>query len=147
MQIRPPVKEDVPFLMDSWLNSLRAEYPQLPDDIFFQCYRELVRRLLTTAQVRILEHEGSIVGYSVSWDAEGVLHWIYLKQKHRGKGLARQLLAHLPPYPQVTFRSRSRAKLQLGPLKEVLIRRLKSPSSTSSTRSESAPPRPPGSTA
>ena len=103
-KLRPATSADAPFILDSWLNCLRSEYPQLPDDLFFPAYRELIRRLLLTAQVRILDHGGVIAGYSVSWDSEGVLHWVYVMQKYRQSGLAKQLLSHLPPYRSHTFR-------------------------------------------
>jgi GNAT superfamily N-acetyltransferase len=110
--------------MDSWLNCLRGEYPQLPDDIFFTAYRAVIERLFKTSQVRVLADGDRIAGYSVTWDADGVLHWIYLKNQYRGKGLAKLLLSHLPPYPKSTFRCRSR-RLNLGQLREPLLRRLK----------------------
>ena len=127
--IRGPLKEDVPFIMDSWLSSLRQIYQSLPDDLFFPAYRQLIKRILATSQVRVLVDGDRILGYAVSNDAEGTLQWLYLR-KPDGRQ-AQALLAHLPPKPNYTMRT-SRWRDLLGSLQEQQLRQLKpAPAGTS----------------
>jgi hypothetical protein len=120
--IRGPQKADVPFIMDSWLSSLRPIYQSLPDDLFFPAYRQLIKRILATSQVRVLVEGDRILGYAVSNDAEGILQWLYLRKPNEQQ--AQMLLAHLPPKPNYTMRTRQSREL-LGSLQEWLLRRFK----------------------
>lgn len=120
--IRGPLKEDVPFIMDSWLSSLRPIYQSLPDDLFFPAYRQLIKRILASSQVRVLSEGNRILGYAVSNDAEGILQWLYLRKPNDQQ--AKMLLAHLPPQPDYTLRTRQ-SRFLLGSQQEGLLRRLK----------------------
>lgn len=120
--IRGPQKADVPFIMDSWLSSLRPIYQSLPDDLFFPAYRQLIKRILATSQVRVLVEGERILGYAVSNDAEGLLQWLYLRKPNEQQ--AKMLLAHLPPKPNYTMRTKQSREL-LGSLQEWLLRRHK----------------------
>ena len=120
--VRGPLKADVPFIMDTWLSSLRPIYRQLPDDIFFPAYRQLIKRVISSSDVRVLAEGDRILGYAVLWNAEGVLHWLYQRKPDDQQAL--MLLQGLPPTPQHTFRTRQSRHL-LGDLQEGLLRRLK----------------------
>lgn len=125
--IRGPLKEDVPFIMDSWLRSLRQVYKQLPDDLFFSSYRELIKRVIKTSNVRVLASGGRILGYCISWDAEGIVHTCY--QRSPNEQQLKMLLASLPDKPDYTFKTRQGSKM-LGRLHEGLLRRLSSQESS-----------------
>lgn len=134
--VRGPVKEDVPFIMDSWLRSLRQTYRQLPDDLFFDTYRELIKRVLKTSSVRILADGNRILGYCVSWDKEGIVHTCY--QRKPNEEHLKLLMQNLPTKPDYTFRTRQ-SLAALGRLQEGLLRRL-SPPSPSGLSSKSPSP-------
>jgi len=120
--IRGPLKTDVPYIMDSWLSSIRPIYRQLPDDIFFPAYRQLIKRVIASSDIRVLAEGDRILGYAVSWNAEGVLHWLYLRNPNEEQ--ARLLLSPLPEKPAYTFKTRQ-GRLLYGELQEGLLRRLK----------------------
>lgn len=120
--IRGPLKTDVPYIMDTWLSSIRPIYRQLPDDIFFPAYRQLIKRVIASSDIRVLAEGDRIHGYAVSWNAEGVLHWLYLRNPSEEQ--ASLLLQPLPPKPPYTFKTRQGRSLY-GDLQEGLLRRLK----------------------
>lgn len=122
LSIRGPLKADVPFIMDTWLSSIRPIYRHLPDDIFFPAYRQLIKRVIGSSDVRVLADGDRIAGYAVSWDAEGVLHWLYLRKPDEAQ--VKLLLGNLPPKPTYTFKTRQDRSLY-GDLQEGLLRRLK----------------------
>lgn len=121
-QLRGPLKSDVPFIMDSWLSSIRPIYRMLPDDLFFPAYRQLIKRVIATSEILVLADGDRILGYSVAWHADGVLHWLY--QKRPNDEHLKLLLSRLPPKPPYTFKTRQ-SRLLYGELQEGLLRRLK----------------------
>jgi hypothetical protein len=130
--IRGPLKTDVPYIMDSWLSSIRPIYRQLPDDIFFPAYRQLIKRVIASSDIRVLAEGDRILGYAVSWNAEGVLHWLYLRNPNEEQ--AKLLLSPLPEKPAYTFKTRQ-GRLLYGELQEGLLRRLKDHGSSESNSS------------
>lgn len=124
VELRGPQKDDIAFIMDSWLGALRYAYQSLPDDLFFPAYRQLVKRVLAASQVRVLTEGGRILGYVVSNDAEGTLQWLYLRKQD--EELAKLMLSHLPPKPDYTFRTKHYRHL-LGQLQEPALRLFKLP--------------------
>jgi len=120
--LRGPLKTDVPFIMDSWLSSIRPIYKMLPDDIFFPAYRQLIKRVIATSDVLVLADGDKILGYSVAWTAEGILHWLY--QKRPTEAHQQLLMSRLPPKPSYTFKTRQ-SRLSYGDLQEGLLRRLR----------------------
>lgn len=116
-RLRPIKTNDVPFVMSSWMNSMRSVFKFLDTDLFSPAYREQVTRILKKAQVRVCvtDNDDEIIGYSVSYDAQKVLHWVYVKEGHRGKGVAKMLIEHLGESPRITLSTpHAREKLRLG---------------------------------
>lgn len=133
--IRPVRRDDVPYLMSTWLRGLRSQLDPLPDDLFFGAYRPLLVRLLACSQTRVAEatdgRKQPILGFSVTWDSDGVLHWVYVRDKERGQGLGKALIAHLPatpPYTLRTWSARTSFRQHLGQHRPSLLHGLKAPS-------------------
>lgn len=122
VKIRGPVKEDVDYIMATWLTPMRRSYVDLPDDLFFPTYRALIKRVIASSEIAVAESEGRIVGYAVYWRAEGVLHWLHTRNKN--EELAKLLLSSLPPSPDYTFVA-EQYRLLLGSLRRKNLRRLK----------------------
>ena len=119
--------------MSTWLRALRAQPDPLPDDLFFGAYRPLLVRILACSQTRVAHAPGDpnkILGFSVTWDSEGVLHWVYVREKERGKGIGKSLISHLPPTPPYTLRTwsaRTSFRHRLGQHRPSLLHNLKPP--------------------
>lgn len=110
ISLRPPKVEDLGFIMKSWLKSQgRARSRLERNHGYWGAQKEVVSRLLEHARVIVacrsepcpeLCHahpSDHIVGYGVGElvDREAVIHWIYVREDDRSKGIARQLLARL----------------------------------------------------
>lgn len=124
MQLRGPRKSDVDYIMDTWLGRIRGAQRDLPDDLFFPAYRALIKRVIASSQVLVLADGDYIFGYSVAWEQEGVLHWLYMRKQSEEQ--AKLLLSRLPERPVHTFRIQQSQEL-LGRRQEYLLRRLKEP--------------------
>lgn len=127
--IRPVDKQDVPYIMATWLRALRNQPDPLPDDLFFAAYRPLAIRLLRSSQTRVaVDPEGKILGFSVTWDSDGVLHWVYVRERKRGRGIGLALISHLPARPPFTLRTwsaKTTFRAHLGQYKPSLLHNLK----------------------
>jgi len=120
--IRGPLPADVPYIMDTWLRVARTAYKELPDDIFFPAYRELIKRILQSSDVMVLATESKIYGYSVFWGKDEALHWLHLRTPNQEQ--AKLLLSRLPAHPFYTMRCKMHPEL-LGRRQEILLRRLR----------------------
>jgi hypothetical protein len=96
--IRDALPTDMSFIFSTWLRDLRhADGSCLPDDIWFPAHRELVNRVLSDPQVKVLivhptDAPNEILGYVVAEPNE-VLWWVSIKPKFREKhGLCQLLL-------------------------------------------------------
>lgn len=122
VKIRGPVKEDVDYIMATWLTPLRRSYVDLPDDLFFPTYRALIKRVIASSDIAVAESGGRIAGYAVFWRTEGVLHWLHTR--NHDEELARLLLSSLPTTPDYTFMA-DKYRVLLGSLRRKHLRRLK----------------------
>jgi GNAT superfamily N-acetyltransferase len=94
--------EDEPFIYATWLKGLyfgNAWFRKISQDAYFNKYREVVKHLLSSATtvLAVLEEDPDvIVGYCVSApNVEGngsTVHWVYVKQAWRAKGIARAII-------------------------------------------------------
>ncbi len=97
VQLRPGTPGDLAFVYARWLRDLRhADGGPLPDDLWFPAHRGLINRVLADPKVELhilhpVDVPTEILGFIVAEPHE-VLHWIYLKPKFRGRGLALMLL-------------------------------------------------------
>lgn len=103
--IREAVAGDVPFVLNSWLQSFaRAPFARLvPVDAYWRGHHELVLSVLGRSETRVAcspTDTDAIMGWSVT--APGVVHYVYVKFPYRRLGIARRLLAHVPEAARYT---------------------------------------------
>jgi len=122
LSLRAADREDVGFIMDSWLRCLRLDYRELPDDLFFPTYRELAKRIIASSSIAVADRGGKIAGYAVYWGKEGILHWLYTRPNE--PEAAKLLMSVLPPQPTYTLKVPRHREL-LGRLNALPLRRLK----------------------
>lgn len=90
---------DENFVYSTWLNALyfgNLWFGQIPEKIFNYNYRQFIKKILSTDGVLccivcLREDEDVILGYSVS-NGNDILHWIYIKEAWRKKGIAKLLI-------------------------------------------------------
>lgn len=117
LTLRPCAPEDEGFIFDSWLRSFKASHesgPYHPDEYFPAARAALIRVLARpTVQALVAEHavdvDGEMVtvidGYLVhepgwkrwskrrrQWEVYAVVHFLFVKEEARGKGVACALL-------------------------------------------------------
>lgn len=98
-KIRPSTKEDVSFVMDSWLRSFRkSPYSGVvPRNLYVQVYSECIRQLLARgARLMVAcnpEAPEQILGF-ICYESPGVLHYVYVKELYRDSGIAKSLVAY-----------------------------------------------------
>src|SRR3972149_1030541 len=100
MSIRGGEKDDLPFIISTWLKSYRqAGYgvKLIRQDVFFRHFHDLIESILNSAEIYIAavkDSPSTIVGYLVA--GEEVLHYAYVKSPFRRMGIATELLTLLP---------------------------------------------------
>lgn len=113
ISLRGPRADDLGFLMKSWLKSLglsRTRYDK--DQGYWDAQKEVISRLFERSRIVVAcgaeackchpaDPARHIVGYGVGELAttetgtEAVVHWIYVRDDDRHKGVARAILARL----------------------------------------------------
>lgn len=109
VEFRPVVKEDLPFVMSSWLRSLRPHAEWASSEAFFDVHRRVIEGLLQRTHVTVAVQKDDpnvIVGW-VAQDAFAphVVHYVYVKRAFRLCGVAKALVkvdgpmvaTHKPP--------------------------------------------------
>lgn len=102
---RVPTPQDIPFIVDTWLESFRLAHAAgpIPMDMYRKTYREVIARLLTGnapgVQAKCLvvfntEIPNQIAGYVVYEDHLEIpsVHYVFTRHWIRRAGLARFLL-------------------------------------------------------
>lgn len=93
---RDGIEHDYPLIFASWLKGLyygNQLYGDIPSELYYAVYHQVVEQLLKTAKVKIAalkEDPDVILGYSV-YDGN-TLHWVFVKNAWRGIGLGRDLI-------------------------------------------------------
>jgi len=116
MLIEPSTPDDLAFIVDSWLMSMRDaplfSWVWVPNGPYFQSTGRRIRRVLESATVLVArptqqgegEHKDIAAWICGEKDPQAppppaatvpLVHWIYTKQPFRRLGLARQLLGAL----------------------------------------------------
>lgn len=102
--IRDIKKEDIPFIMATWLRGLyygNAFFALMKKDSFMDVYKKYLEVLISKSAVKIAclkEDENEILGYSVlSPDFQGI-HWVFVKKLLREQGVGKSLLPQYPSY-------------------------------------------------
>ena len=97
--IRPTTHGDHAFVMDSWLRSFGQGrtwvYRGVKGDRFYSGHRKVVDGLLKrslTLAACLEEVPDAVLGWICV--EKGCLHYVYVKNKYRKKGVAKQLLRH-----------------------------------------------------
>ena len=96
--VRDYVEADKAFIMATFLRGLYygdSWFSLIPKDAFMDNYKKIAEALLehraTTVRVACLNEDPDVIlGYSVSTGP--VLHWVFVKQVWRNKGVGRRLL-------------------------------------------------------
>lgn len=97
--------EDLPFVKDSWFESYRrgGKCPETRFDVYAAGMRALIERLVKETPVQVVYVPG-VDDEILAWvcRTDEVLHYVYVKQAYRKRGLAAALVA-LPPVARYTF--------------------------------------------
>ena len=114
---------DEAYLMSTWLRDLRDADPSpMPDDLYFDAQRALIKRLLASPQVRCTiaaasDAPNEIFGYVLAIPQE-LLIWTHVRKQLRRRGLAKLMLqsADCPPgTPAAWATVHSKLRLQNPP--------------------------------
>ena len=99
--IRDGVESDLPFIYSSWLKGLRwgnSWFEAIEQDVYFPQYHKVLEGILdnpsTTIRIASLAEDPDVIlGYAVLTGEK--LHWVFVKRRWRGIGLATDLVAQL----------------------------------------------------
>lgn len=96
MMLRPARETDMPFIMDTWLKTLRVSndlFKQIDKDAYYSMYPKVISRLVSTNTTTICclrDDDDVILGYSCSNPT--TLHWVFVKKQWRGNGIMKLLV-------------------------------------------------------
>ncbi len=114
--IRPPELQDLAYIHDSWRSSYEGSgYAKLSPKWFYRLMQAAkVTAMLnrSTVQVVTLPDDRDLI---VAWSCiEGdVIHYVYVREAFRRKGIAKWLLGDLKKYRYYTHRSRALTNIRL----------------------------------
>ena len=99
IRLRSSVKEDLPFIYNSWLKSYRFSHfgEKITNTIYFTDHHKVLENLIKQSEVLIAcngEDPSQVYGYIVGGAREGVflLHFLYVKHTFRNMGIGKTLL-------------------------------------------------------
>ena len=99
IRLRSSVKEDLPFIYNSWLKSYRFSHfgEKITNTIYFTDHHKVLENLIKQSEVLIAcngEDPSQVYGYVVGGDVDGIslLHFIYVKHTFRNMGVGKTLL-------------------------------------------------------
>lgn len=101
-EIRDAVPEDKSFIMATWLKGLYygdSWFSSIPKSIFMNNYKLILEAILAKHLVKVAclkEDSNVIIGYSILSNDYTTIHWVFVKQAFRNKGVGRSLV---PQYP------------------------------------------------
>jgi hypothetical protein len=113
-QLRPPKPEDLSFIYNSWLKSMRdgPAFANLTHTVFYKELHDRMEAVLKTTQVVIACAPGEddiIYGYGLGEPIGDLLaiHYLYVKHSFRAFGIGKALEAELLkiPHSEVAFSS------------------------------------------
>lgn len=99
--IRPPKSEDLGFIFQTFIEGMYHGNSWIPQHIakenFWRLYRGVLEGLFSLPGMGcwvlcLSDDPDTVIGYLVC--SQGVVHWVYVKKKFRGFGLARRLFGH-----------------------------------------------------
>ena len=93
---RPSREADMPFIMDTWLKTLRDKndfFRAIDRETYLSVYPKVVHKLVhncITTIAALKEEDDVLIGYSCS--DRTTLHWVFVKNQWRGLGIMKDLL-------------------------------------------------------
>lgn len=105
---RPAGQADVPFVLNSWLQSY-ARAPlalAVPREAYWRGHHDLVLAILGRCETTVAcapSDPDAIMGWATTW--AGGVHYVYVKFPYRRLGIARRLLEHLPERSRYTHQT------------------------------------------
>lgn len=97
--VRDPTDADMPCVLSNWLRSLRhgcSDARRIRSSLYFDVQRSRIARMLASgARLSVAAYEPGpelIMGWACG--ETGVLHYVYVKKRYRGNGIARMLVEH-----------------------------------------------------
>lgn len=96
MTLRPARESDMPFIMDTWLKTLRVSndlFKQIDKEAYYSNYPKIVHNLVhkcITTVCCLREDDDVILGYSCV--SPTTLHWVFVKKQWRGNGIMKLLV-------------------------------------------------------
>lgn len=102
VDIRLGTKQDIPFIADSWVKSIKHIYPNQYALDFTSHYHDHVAKLMNTSLTLIAhlqDEPDEIISYLVysSFRGNQVIHFAYTKVDARNQGILKQLLIFSNP--------------------------------------------------
>jgi len=89
---------DLNFIWSSWLKSYRSSdfSTSISNDVYFTFHQALINHILLnpTNSATVLvdpEHEDEILGYIVYCTTRPIIHYVYVKNSYRGRGIGMYL--------------------------------------------------------
>jgi len=114
-----PTADEMKLVYDAWANSFRKSPWSgcVPNNMWDAVSRAMItdildrgaRVVVAVTPIEGRENERRVMGYSVSEQGRGVLHWLFVKRDYRGMGVGRQLLDATCPDGNWTYTCRTRA--------------------------------------
>jgi len=96
MMLRPARESDLPFIMDTWLKTLRVSndlFKQIDKEAYYSNYPKVVHNLVHNCITTICclrDDDDVILGYSCYTPT--TLHWVFVKKQWRGNGIMKLLV-------------------------------------------------------
>ena len=96
--IRNGKTDDIPFIMSTWLRGLyygNEFFGIMPKDIFMDNYKHICEALINKSTIKVaclIEDEDVILGYAILSPDLTTLHWAFVKNAFRNKGISKDLL-------------------------------------------------------
>jgi hypothetical protein len=93
---RPFRDSDMPFVMDSWLKTLRVNndfFRQIDINVYKQVYPQIIQELVhncITTMAALKEDDDVLIGYACYTPT--TLHWTFVKNQWRGLGIMKDLV-------------------------------------------------------
>lgn len=101
IEIRAAEKEELNFVLHSWLRSLRSSsyyHRKIPSKTFYDSHTKIIQGILERGHclvVNPINHATIIVGYIIfehGDDETVILHYVYVKEHYRKMGLSKFLI-------------------------------------------------------
>jgi GNAT superfamily N-acetyltransferase len=88
--IQPATADALAFVLSKWGRLVEKRLEATPQPGFLKAFAPIQARIIKRSQVLTAMKDGRIVGFVVF--EPGVLHWIYVREEHRRKGIGRRLI-------------------------------------------------------